>query len=150
MKRRRNKRRVLHHYVWATHQRLPLLTPEIEREVFRYLQQVCQDDGCEVLAIGGMPDHVHLLVVMSTTVTIAELMQHVKGGSSRFIRQRLKSGEWFAWQKHYAVFSVSWRDKERVAAYIQNQKRHHAEGTLWAEAEATFEEYAEESEGGIE
>src|SRR5436190_17106451 len=88
MKRRRNKIRVLIHFVWATHERLPLITPEIERDVYRYMEKVCQDERCEVLAIGGMPDHVHLLAAISNTVSLSALMQNVKGGSSRFISHK--------------------------------------------------------------
>ena len=139
-KRRKNKINVFHHYVWATWDRLPLLTEDIERDVYRYIQQVCRDDGAEVLAVNGMPDHIHLLVCMSPTVSMSELMQHVKGGSSRFISKTLKPDSWFAWQRHYAVFSVAIRDRAKAIAYIQNQKEHHATGNLIPELEQTYEE----------
>ena len=85
-KRRGNKINVFMHYVWATHERLPLLTTEIERAVYRYIEQVCHDDRCEVLAIGGMPDHIHLLVNMSADRrAMSDMMKRVKGGSSRFM-----------------------------------------------------------------
>jgi len=130
------------HFVWATFDRLPLLTEDIEREVYRYIETVCRDDKCEVLAIGGMPDHVHLLVRMSHIVSFSELMHHVKGGSSRLITQNLKPESYFAWQGSYAVLSASPKDIKKVIRYIQNQKRHHAEGRLWPEAEQTFEREA--------
>src|SRR5262249_9328889 len=107
MKRRRNKANVFIHYVWATHERLPLITKDVERNVYRYIEKVCQDDRCEVMAIGGTPDHVHLLVAMSNLVSMSALMQHVKGGSSRFISTSLKPDAWFAWQAHYAAFCVA-------------------------------------------
>ena len=128
------------HFVWATHDRLPLITEDIERDLHRYISQVSQDDGCDVLAVGGMPDHIHLFVRMTNTHSLAELMKHVKGGSSRLISTKLKPGEWFAWQGSYAVYSVEMRNRDRVIAYIQNQKQHHAEGTLWPNAEQTYEE----------
>jgi len=136
---RRNKLNAFLHFVWATYDRLPLITEEIEREVHRYIEKVCRDDKCDVLAVGGMSDHVHLLVCMSNTVSIADLMHHVKGGSSRLVTSALKPGEWFAWQGSYGVFSVAIRDKQKVIGYIQNQQRHHRENTLWLEAEETFE-----------
>lgn len=134
-----NKLNAFLHFVWATYDRHPLVTADIEREVHRYIERVCQKDKCEVLAIGGMPDHVHLLVRMSCTVSFSELMQHVKGGSSRLVSKTLKPGEWFAWQGSYAVFSVAVRDRKKVIRYILNQKQHHAEGSLWPEAEETEE-----------
>ena len=141
MKRRRNKLRVPLHFVWSTRERHPLLTEDIERAVYRYIEAICHEMGCEVLAIGGMPNHVHLLVTYSNTVSFAEFMKRVKGGSSRFISEQLRPGEWFRWQENYAVFAVSWSHRKRVVAYIENQKQHHADGTLWEEAEETYEEY---------
>lgn len=136
---RRNKLSVFVHFVWATWDRLPLVTEEIKRDLYRYISTVCQDDKCEALAIGGMPDHVHLFVALSSTITLADLMRHVKGGSSRFVSERLKPGEWFEWQGNYGAFSVSPRDKNRVIRYILYQKQHHADGKLWPESEETFE-----------
>ena len=128
MKRRRNKLYLFAHFVWATYDRLPLITEDIEREVFRYSEQVCRDNGCEVYAVGGMPDHIHLLVALPNTITVGELMQYVKGGSSRLISKTLKPRATFKWQRHYAGFGVSVRDKRKVIAYIENQKQHHADG----------------------
>jgi putative transposase len=93
-----------------------------------------------VLAIGGMPDHIHLLVLLANTISMTDFMHHVKGGSSRFISEKLKMDGWFGWQKNYAAFAVSWSHRQKVIAYIENQKQHHADGTLWAEAEETDEE----------
>jgi REP element-mobilizing transposase RayT len=135
--RRKNAIWAVDHYVWATHERLPLLDDDIRRPVYRYIERVCLDERCEVLAIGGTADHVHLVVCPGTTVSIARLMQCVKGGSSRFISKELRPGAWFAWQAHFAMFTVSPRDKARVVAYVLNQERHHQSGTLWEEAERT-------------
>ncbi len=131
----RNKANALLHFVWMTYERRPLIDSEIERQVYRYIEGVCRNDKCTVLATGGMPDHVHLLVVMSHTISIADLLHHVKGGSSRLIAYSLKPGAFFQWQKHYRVFSVSPRDCDRVVAYIHHQKKHHAEGKLWPNVE---------------
>ena len=135
----KNKLSVAVHFVWATWDRQPLITKEIERDLYKYMEAVCNDDKCEVLAIGGMPDQVHLLVLLSNTITLADFVRHVKGGSSRFVPKCLKPGEWFAWQGSYGAFSVSLANVPKVIAYIQNQKQHHALGTLWPNAEETNE-----------
>ena len=136
---RRNKLDICLHCVWATWDRLPLVTEEIEREVHRCLEQACQDEKCEVLAVGGMPDHVHLLLAIHNTVTVADLMNHVKGGSSRFVSEKLRHGQWFMWQANYGCFSISRSHRRRLIDYIQNQKQHHAEGNLWPAAEEANE-----------
>jgi len=135
----KNKLCVAVHFVWATWDRQPLVTEGVERDLYKYIEAVCDDDHCKVLALGGMPDHVHLLVLLSNTVTIADLMRHVKGGSSRFVPKRLTPGSWFAWQGSYGAFSVSPAYIPKVVAYIQNQKQHHTDGTLYPNAEETNE-----------
>jgi putative transposase len=71
-------------------------------------------------------------------------MKRIKGGSSYFITEQLRPGEWFKWQENYAVYAVSWSHRNKVISYIENQKQHHANGTLWEEAEQTDEEYDSE------
>lgn len=137
---RRSRLNVPVHFVWATWDRLPLVTETVERRLYRYIEAVCRDDECELLAIGGMPDHVHLLVLLPATITLGQLMHDVKGGSSRFVSEQVLSGDWFAWQRGYGAFGVSPHDKQRVIRYIRNQKRHHADGTLWPEAEDSNED----------
>jgi putative transposase len=138
----KNKLCVAVHFVWATWDRQPLITEDIERELWRYIGAVCADDKCEILAIGGMPDHVHLLVLLSNTVTMADLMKCVKGGSSAFVSDKLRPGEWFKWQGSYGAFSVSRPQIDKVAEYIANQKQHHVDGgTLCPDAEQPGEYY---------
>jgi putative transposase len=127
------------HFVWATWDRQPLITDNIVRDLYKYMEAVCNEDHREVLAVGGMPYHVHLLVLLSNTVTLADLARHVKGGSSRFVSKCLRPGSWFAWQGSYGAFSVSRRSIPKVIAYTQNQKEHHALGTLCLSAEETYE-----------
>ena len=135
MRYKHNKVSVYMHFVWTTEDRLPLIMPDIERDLYRCVQEICLTHHCEVLAIGGMPDHVHLLLKMSPTVSMATLMKEVKGGSSRFVSERLKPGEWFRWRAHYGVFSVTPKDRERIQHYVQNQLAHHADHDLIESAE---------------
>jgi REP element-mobilizing transposase RayT len=84
--------------------------------------------GCTVLAVNVMPDHVHLLVKLRTTVTIADLVKNIKGTSSRLINQYGLVDEHFQWGKGYGAFSVSRWDTDRIVNYIQRQKEHHQGG----------------------
>lgn len=132
---RRNKLEICLHFVWATWDRLPLVTEEIEREVYRCVEQAYHHEQCEVLAVGGMPDHVHLLLLIHNTITVTDLIGHIKGGSSRFVSEKLRPGEWFAWQANYGCFSISRSHRRRLIEYIQNQKQHHADSDLLPGAE---------------
>jgi len=138
---RRSKVQMYFHLVWGTWRRQPLVTPEIEREVYRCIEAEVRKSKCVPVAIGGIPDHVHLAVKTPSNIDISKLMQQVKGVSSTFVRDQLTPGELFRLQEGYAVFSVCPNHIKNVIAYIENQKQHHAEGTLWAEWEETDEEY---------
>jgi REP element-mobilizing transposase RayT len=128
------------HLVWATWRRQPLVTPAIERAVHRCISDQAQKLRCTVLAVGGMPDHIHLAVIMPTTVTVARIANQIKGVSSTLVRNRLCPEEFFNWQDGYAVFSFGPDHKDRVISYIRNQKKRHAAGKLWPRWEETAED----------
>jgi REP element-mobilizing transposase RayT len=104
---RRNKLALFLHLVWATWDRLPLITPDIERRLYRNIESEARKQGCIVLALNGTEDHVHLLVIFPTTITIADLLKHVKGVSSRFVNETLRPSAQFKWQGSYGAFTVS-------------------------------------------
>src|SRR5579872_3671135 len=137
---RHTKAEIYLHFVWATEKREPLLIPEVERSVYHCIQNEAVRLRCVVMAMGGMPDHVHLLVRVPTRVSAASLANQVKGVSSHFVHQQLKGLEHFQWQEGYGVFSISRSHVRRVAAYVKNQKLHHTNSTLWPEWEETDEE----------
>jgi putative transposase len=137
---RRNKLALFLHLVWATWDRLPLITPDIERRLYRNIESEAQKQGCTVLALNGTEDHVHLLVIFPTTITIADVLKHVKGVSSRFINETLRPPAQFKWQGSYGAFTVSRWDVARIKEYIKRQKEHHRSGELVPEFEETFEE----------
>jgi REP element-mobilizing transposase RayT len=95
------------HLVWTTWDRLPLIAPEKERALHDCIASVAHEQGCRVIAIYGMPDHVHLLLSMSSTVTLGFLIQQLKGISSHFANHNLDFGGEFKWCGSYAAFSVS-------------------------------------------
>ncbi len=101
--------------------------------------------GCVVLALGGTDDHVHLVVKAPTTVSPSKLMQMVKGVSSHLIRSASTDWDGFDWQDNYAVFSLSRSHVDRVIGYVRNQKKHHAEGSVWDQWERTSETVTDSS-----
>lgn len=127
------------HLVWAIWERLPLITPDIEPMLYTAIAAKCRELGAEPLAIGGLSDHVHLLVRFPRSLTLATLTQEVKGASSHLVTHKLKSGEFFKWQGGYGAFTVSLEAVPAVREYIQNQKKHHAAGTWRIELERTEE-----------
>lgn len=124
------------HLVWATDGRRPLLHPTLEAGVHDLVRTKCRQLRCRVLAVGGMPDHVHLLVELHPTVSVAALAKEVKGASSHAAAHLLRAGPSFRWQTGYGAFSVSHRDVPRATTYVLHQKEHHASGTLSSALEA--------------
>jgi putative transposase len=123
------------HCVWATWDRLPLITSAVEQRLYASITTKCRELDCVVLALGGVEDHVHLLVRIPTTLTIAGLVREVKGSSSHLMTHAISPNTFFKWQGAYGAFSVSKDDIDRVAAYIQAQKTHHSNVYLIAEWE---------------
>ena len=118
------------HLVWSTWDRLPLLTEDTSRRMYHAMAAKCQELGVEVIAIGGVEDHVHLLARMPPTLSVADLMKHVKGTSSHLFTHQLAPGQFFKWQGAYGACSVSPRHVAGVSDYIARQKERHATGSL--------------------
>ncbi len=118
------------HMIWATWDRLPLVTAEIEDRIYAAIAAKCRELKCEPLAINGVEDHVHLLVRFHTTVSVAQLAKGVKGSSSHLVTHEINPGEFFKWQGAYRAFTIRKSDVPKVIAFIQKQKQHHSEMNL--------------------
>ena len=86
--------------------------------------------GCSLIAIGGMPDHVHCLFKLNKQKPVAEVIKKVKGTSSRYINDNEITPDYFGWQVGYGAFSVSKENIISVKKYIEKQKWHHANITF--------------------
>jgi putative transposase len=116
---------ILVHYVFATHQRRPLISDELQPKLWAYMGGIARANGMKALAIGGMRDHVHLLLSLPATLTIAKAVQLIKAGSSKWMNDQ-KRTKWFEWQEKYGAFSIGVSQKEAAIRYICNQGQHHA------------------------
>lgn len=121
---------ILMHIVFGTHFRRLLISSEIRDDLYRYIQGVLDREGAVGLAIGGMPDHIHVLASLRPVHSVAEIVKKIKGASSRWVNQQEVLGETFAWQDGYGGFSVSPSQLERVRRYILNQEQHHRSRTF--------------------
>jgi REP-associated tyrosine transposase len=120
--------KILVHCVFSTKNRTPRISePE---KLWTYLRGIARNDGTDILAIGGTANHVHLLVALPSSVTIAHLMRDLKANSSRHINEK-QCG--FAWQDGYAAISVSPSQVDAVRHYIETQESHHAKWSFESE-----------------
>ena len=120
------------HVVWHTKRSLPLLSPQIEPAVHRFLRQrLVQTPGVYVHETGGIENHVHLAVSIPPTVTISDLVGQLKGASSHHINhENATKDKLLQWQTGYGVVSFGTKDLQWVAKYVRNQREHHARGRV--------------------
>jgi putative transposase len=107
------------HCVFSTKERRNRISPELQEKLYAYLIGIADNLGFKILAAGGTANHLHLLIGLPPSLTLAEVVQKLKANSSRWL------GEHFQWQKGYGAFSVSPSLLPTVQAYIRNQAEHH-------------------------
>jgi putative transposase len=136
--------RVLVHLVFSTKARVSSLSPKIQLELYPFLGGTLNSVGCPALEIGGMEDHVHLLFGLSRTITMANVVEEVKTGASKWIKTKGDEFAGFHWQHGYGAFSVSQSEAETVVKYIRSQKMHHHKMTFQEEYRKLLERHGVE------
>ena len=114
------------HCVFAVKYRASVIQPEWEERLHKYITGIVQNNGHKLLAINSVHDHLHLLVGLSPTQSISDMMRLVKGDSSEFINKNGFTKTRFQWQDGYGAFSNSQSQVDAVVKYIVNQKQHHS------------------------
>lgn len=128
--------RLYYHLVWATKERQPLITPDKESELYSYIISKADVLGSIVHAIGGIENHIHLVVSIPPSLSIAEFVKNIKGSSAHHLNHGLfDSCPTFSWQRGYGVFSLGGKQLAQTVDYVRNQKAHHMQGTTVASLE---------------
>lgn len=110
------------HAVFATKDRQQIITLDLEEVLFPFLYDEFKQLDCKLKIVNGLPDHIHCLFMLDAKKSCAEVMKQIKGASSHYINEHNLIFEKFAWQKGYAVFSVSDFNVDSVYEYIKKQK----------------------------
>ena len=130
MKRRSAFSQLIYHFVWATKNREPLIAAEIEARLWPYIGAKCKELGYELLAVGGIEDHMHVLIELLPTMLVADVAKNLKGASSRYINKESSLPATLYWQDGYGVITLRKAEVPKVVRYIQRQKEHHRSGKL--------------------
>jgi REP-associated tyrosine transposase len=117
--------KTLVHCVFSTKERRKLIHPDLQERLFPYLGGIARSNGLLALAVGGVEDHVHLLLSLPSTMPVAKAVQLIKGGSSKWVHETFPGSSGFAWQEGYGAFSIGVSQVERTSAYIRDQAEHH-------------------------
>jgi REP element-mobilizing transposase RayT len=114
-----------YHTVFSTKHRAMLITPDFEERLYPFMGGILRDLRCTLLSINGMSDHVHLLIRYRADLSHSEMLQQIKGRSSKWINETFPQFGHFSWQAGYGGFTVSKSAVPEVEAYIARQKEHH-------------------------
>jgi putative transposase len=124
------------HLVWSTQDSIAFLEKPHNKRMYDYIGGIIKAEKASMLAIGGMPDHIHILVGISPTLSIPNFVRAIKTSSSKFIRETHPDMWTFGWQDGYGVFAVSVSMLNVVKNYINKQEEHHAKGSFEEEFRA--------------
>ena len=118
--------KILVHTIFSTKDRRPFLCDKaLREELHHYLGGILTRLDCQLLIVGGVEDHVHLLSTLSRTCTAADMVKEVKRGSSTWLKTKAPSMADFSWQNGYGIFSVGGSQEPAVRRYIAGQAEHH-------------------------
>ena len=114
------------HLIFSTKGREPLIADDLQPKLWPYMAGIARNHGFEAIKVGGVSDHVHVLLLLSPTIPLAKAVQVLKASSSKWINDTGTAARDFAWQEGYGAFSVSASHTQSVVEYIANQAAHHA------------------------
>ena len=116
--------------VFAVHGRESLISNKWEEDLYKYITGIVQKKEQKMLAINGMPDHIHFLIGMKPSCCLSDLVREVKKSSNTFMNDNNMMRSRFQWQEGYGAFSYSHSALDKVIACIGNQKEHHKNKTF--------------------
>ena len=116
---------LVYHVVFSTKAREPMITHEIRDELYRYIGGIVRGENGILIQIGGIPDHVHLVLKLKPVHKLSEIMQKIKGNSSKWVNGQNRLEGRFGWQDGYGGFTVSESQVAVVVRYVKEQEKHH-------------------------
>jgi putative transposase len=133
-----------YHVVFSTKNRERWITPDVEQRIWAYLNGIAKENRIVPLKIGGVEDHVHLILGMPPVLSLSKAMQLFKGGSSKWVNDAFPALRGFYWQDGYGAFTVSKSNLPEVIQYVENQREHHRTKTFQEEFLALLQRHGVE------
>ena len=132
---------VILHIIFSTKSREPWLGPAVRPRMHAYLATICRDLNAELVRVGGMADHVHIVTTLPRTISQAEIVEETKKTSSKWIKALDEGYRAFCWQRGYAAFSVSPSQLGSVLKYVEDQATHHRRRSFQEEYREILEKH---------
>jgi len=130
------------HYVFSTKNREPMIDKDVRDRLWAYLGGIAKTNKMKALCIGGTDNHIHALLSIPATISVAKGIQLLKGGSSKWVHETFDHHEKFGWQEGYGAFSVGISQVDDTIAYIHNQEQHHRKRTFKEEYLAFLQKHS--------
>ena len=111
--------------VFSVQNRQCIISDSWKNELYKYITGIIKNNKHKPLAINGMPDHIHILFGLRPAQSISDLLQDIKGNSSKWINEKKFVKGKFSWQEGYGAFSYRKSDIPQIINYIRNQQEHH-------------------------
>ena len=118
------------HLVFSTKERRKLITQDLQERLWPYLGGIARENKMKALCVGGVEDHIHILLSLPSTLAISKAVQLLKGNSSKWIHETSPAQHAFAWQEGYCAFSIGVSGVDDTIKYIQSQPEHHQTRTF--------------------
>ena len=126
------------HVIFSTRGRRKRIAGPVREKLWAYIRGIACNYQIDLLAIGGIEDHVHMLIRLPAKLSLANAVRAVKANSSKWMNE---TGHLFSWQSGYSAFSVSMSNEKVVAEYIRTQTEHHAKHSFEDELRAFYEKH---------
>lgn len=133
-----------YHVTFSTKNRERWITSDVEQRIWAYLNGIAKENRIVPLKIGGVEDHVHLVLGVPPVVALSKALQLLKGGSSKWINDTFPALRGFYWQDGYGAFTVSKSSLPEVIQYVENQREHHRTRTFQEEFIALLQRHGVE------
>ena len=118
------------HIVFAVKNRENIIRKNYREELCKYITGIIKNKNQKLLAINGVSDHIHILIGITPSIAISDLVRDIKNNSSKFINEKKWVLGKFQWQEGYGAFSYSRSQRPEIIAYIENQENHHKRTTF--------------------
>ena len=129
------------HVVFAVQNRNSLILEEWEERLYQYITGTVRENQQKMLAINGMPDHIHFLIGMKPSCCLSDLVREIKKSTNDWIKDNRLTRYKFAWQEGFGAFSYGHSQLDNIIRYIQNQKEHHQKKTFREEYMQILEKF---------
>jgi len=117
--------KVLIHLVFSTKNRQPLLPADFYEPLCQYSYGILQQEKCHLIEMNNVSDHVHVLFDLHRTEALADVVMHIKKGTSRWLKEQGSQFRKFDWQDGYGAFSLGFSQRKTAVNYIRRQQTHH-------------------------